>query len=103
MSAKKIVTPILILIGFAALILLVTFWSRFTSFYKDCMKIHEGMNAAEAEEIMRSYIESDKYAHTREDGQDGPALYVGSNSSGDECAWSTKDGVVTKLLHRFEP
>ena len=91
------------LVVFAGIILLITFWSRFTPFYKDCMKIHEGMTASEAESLLKSYIENGKYDVGRSGALSGFGLYVVSKSSGDYCNMAIENGVVTKFMPRFEP
>lgn len=102
MLKRKIIVALIflvIILGMGAVI----FWSRFTPFYQDCMKIHQGMSAAEAERYLAPYINNERYEFSRNTDMGGTGLYVSSKFSGNQCYMEITGGIISAFKPRFEP
>jgi len=99
---KKIIITGSVLLAVISVFLFSVFWYRLTSFYKDCVKITEGMTAEQVENILQPYLNNKRFYVSKEAALWGPGIYVSSNASGNSCSVSIKDGKAEKVEARFE-
>ena len=73
-----------------------------TPFYKRCTQIKPGMDIAQVENIMQPYLNNNQFYVSREGALWGSGLYISSNSTGNGCSFSIKEGKVEKIDIHFE-